>query len=354
MRRFCPVSSARFDQPPTHDFALDASGNRYAALQEMEDVVALRSDRDTVTEDDSKEDQEHGGGVGAPSLSKNNKMGPYRKGSFDLMESDPDDDEDDTKYNKNKKNNKTTHFSTSGWRQAVLPHGHAQLPTTANRVKTSSTNHERKVRPATTAAKGVNPQQKGTEAENSGGEGKLKPPPPVWTPERRHNNPACPMYGRPATGGVYCEPEPSVATCSGTEFSDFVVESNDNGDDGISLPDDDDPEAYDYDSNDEDHIAHEAKRSDENRQEGKKLRQAKVEDDDSDACKTLFEGSVLGDGEDDASTTSEPCDHGDPNGHTVEHACAVRVFTGLPQREWNKRKFHQFGERKRAYGYTRA
>ena len=97
MRRFCPVSSASFDPPPTHDFALDASVNRYASLQEMEYVVALRNDQDTVTEEDSSEDQEPRGGVGALSPPKNNKMGPYRKGSFDLMESDPDNDDDNNK-----------------------------------------------------------------------------------------------------------------------------------------------------------------------------------------------------------------------------------------------------------------
>ena len=94
-------------------------------------------------------------------------MGPYRKDSSDLMESDPDNNDEDKK--KKQENKKTTHFSTSGWRQAVLPNGYTQLPTPANSVKTSSTNHELKVRPATTAGDGVIPQRKGIKAKNSGG-----------------------------------------------------------------------------------------------------------------------------------------------------------------------------------------
>ena len=198
MRRFCPVSLARVDPPPAHDFALDASGNRYAALQEMEDVVALQSDQDRVTEDDSKEDQDPRGGDGAPSSPKNNRMGPNRKGSSDLMESNPDNCTSNHKYNKNKNRNKS---STSGWRQKVLPYGHANPPTTINMMKTRLSNKLCKIWPAIAAGQ-LQATGNAGDVEVSGAEGVLKPPPPVRDPERKCDSPTCSMYGELATGGV--------------------------------------------------------------------------------------------------------------------------------------------------------
>ena len=46
-------------------------------------------------------------------------------------------------------------------------------------------------------------------------------------------------------------------------------------------------------------------------------------------------------------------DHPDDEGPSTEHACAARVYTGLPARVWNEKKYHQSGGKKRGSNATR-